>query len=115
MKKNFDFQTALQKLKNGEVEAIEFGEPSKHKGYWSRVLIRYMDTIGGTQFAIHLLTIGGKTGSGMYFGDDAEKVESEALRLVQGYMKPKVHANPKVQEFINKNRDKMPELCFFTV
>lgn len=111
----FDFQNELQKLKNGETSAIEFGDPKKPKGYFSHILIRYMATAGGSQFAIHLLNSRGQTGSGMYLGNDAEKVESEALRLVDDYMKPKVHANPKVQEFLDKNKDSRPEFSFFTV
>lgn len=111
----FDFQTELQKLKNGETSAIEFGDPQNPKGYYSRVLIRYMATAGGSQFAIHLLNPRGQTGSGMYLGNNAEKVEEEALRLADDYMKPKVHANPKVQEFLNKNKDSRPELSFFAV
>lgn len=30
----FDFQNELQKLKNGETSAIEFGDPKKPKGYF---------------------------------------------------------------------------------
>lgn len=111
----FDFQTELQKLKNGETSAIEFGDPKNPMGYFSHVLIRYMATAGGSQFAIHLLNSRGQTGSGMYLGNNAEKVESEALRLANDYMKPKVHANPKMQEFLEKNRSSRPDLSFFTV
>lgn len=115
MKTSFDFSKELQKLKNGEVSAIEFGEPNKPMGYFSHLLIRRMNTIGGNQFSIHLINHVRQLHSGMYYGDDADKVEIEALRLAEAYLAPRQYANPKLEAFLKKSREKMPELDFFTV
>lgn len=112
METKFDMKAGLAQLKAGEIKAIELGIEGEPGGYMSAFMIRYMDTVGGRQFAIHHLSRG-MTGSGMYFGDDAELTESEAHRFADKYFKP--NANPAVQAFLEKHRSKMKPVDFFAV
>lgn len=112
METKFDMKAGLAALKAGEISAIELGVEGNPGGYMSAFMIRYMDTIGGRQFAIHHLSHG-RTGSGMYLGDDAELTESEAHRFADKYFTP--HPNPAIRAVIEKNRSKMKAVDFFAV
>lgn len=114
METKFDMKAGLAALKAGEISAIELGVEGQSGGYLSAFIIRYMDTIGGRQFAIHHLSRG-MTGSGMYMGDDAELTESEAHRLADNYLAPKPNRNPAMQAFLDKKRGEMKKVDFFAV
>lgn len=62
----------IVKLKSGEVEVIEYGEPSNPGGIMSYLRIRYMTTAGGKQFSLHVLNSLGQQGSGFYSPDPAD-------------------------------------------
>ncbi len=62
----------IAKLKSGEVEVIEYGEPGNPGGPMSYLRIRYMMTAGGKQFSLHVLNSLGQQGSGFYSPDPAD-------------------------------------------
>lgn len=62
----------IAKLKSGEIEVIEYGEPSHPGGFMSYLRIRYMMTAGGKQFSLHVLNSLGQQGSGFYSPDPAD-------------------------------------------
>ncbi len=62
----------IAKLKSGEVEVIEYGEPGNPGGPMSYLRIRYMMTAGGKQFSLRVLNSRGQQGSGFYSPDPAD-------------------------------------------
>jgi len=112
METKFDLKAGLASLKAGDIKSIELGVEGESGGFMSAFIIRYIDTIGGRQFAIHHLSRG-MTGSGIYYGDDAELTEREAHRFADKYFTP--HPNPAVRELIEKNRSKLKSVDFFAV
>ena len=112
METKFDLKAGLASLKAGDIKSIELGVEGEPGGFMSAFIIRYIDTIGGRQFAIHHLSRG-MTGSGIYYGDDAELTEREARRFADKYFTP--HPNPAVRELIEKNRSKLKSVDFFAV
>lgn len=68
-----DLKSLLNQLKNGEIEAVEYGEPGKPFGFMSSHRIIFIPTVGGSQFGIKQVT-GRGLGSGMYFGLDVDAV-----------------------------------------
>lgn len=77
----------LAKLKSGEVEVIEYGEPGNPGGFMSYLRIRYMMTAGGRQFSLHMLNSLGQQGSGFYSQDPAD-ILVLAMQQVIHYHRP---------------------------
>jgi len=106
-----NLKALLNKLQNGEIEAVEFGEPGKPFGFMSSHRIIFIPTAGGTQFCIKEVT-GRGLGSGMYLGLDVDAVVKSSEQQVEHYMRP--HPNPKIQEMIAKKGDRT-KLEYFAV
>lgn len=77
----------LAKLKSGEVEVIEYGEPGNPGGFMSYLRIRYMMTAGGRQFSLHVLNSLGQQGSGFYSPDSTD-ILALAIQQVVYYHRP---------------------------
>lgn len=106
-----DLKALLNKLQNGEIEAVEFGEPGKPMGLMSSHRIIFIPTAGGTQFGIKQVTLRG-LGSGLYLGLDVNAVVEASAKQVEHYMRP--HPNKMIQEMLAKKGDRT-KLEYFEV
>lgn len=106
-----ELKDLLAQLQNGEIEAVEFGEPGKPFGVMSSHRIIFIPTAGGTQFGIKQVT-GRGLGSGMYLGLDIEAVVAASTKQVEHYMRP--HPNAMIREMIAKKGDRT-KLEYFAV
>lgn len=106
-----DLKSLLNKLQNGEIEAVEYGEPGKPFGFMSSHRIIFIATAGGTQFGIKQVT-GRGLGSGMYLGLDVDAVVKSSEKMVERYLAP--HPNAMIREMIAKKGDRS-KLEYFAV
>lgn len=106
-----DLKALLVQLQNGEIEAVEFGEPGKPMGVMSSHRIICIPTAGGTQFGIKEVTSRG-LGSGMYMGLNIEAVVEVSTLQVEYYMRP--HANSMIREMVARKGDRS-KLEYFAV
>lgn len=106
-----DLKTLLAQLQNGEIEAVEYGEPGKPFGFMSSHRILFMPTAGGTQFSLKQVTSRG-LGSGMYLGLDVAAVITASEKMVEKYLTP--HPNAMIREMIAKKGDRT-KLEYFAV
>ena len=106
-----ELKALLTKLQNGEIEAVEFGEPGKPMGIMSSHRIICIPTAGGTQFGIKEVTSRG-LGSGMYLGLNINDVIEASTIQVEYYMRP--HANPMIREMVARKGDRS-KLAYFEV
>ena len=106
-----DLKVLLKQLQNGEIEAVEYGEPNKPFGVMSSHRIIFIPTAGGTQFGIKQVT-GRGLGSGIYLGLDIEAVVKESEKQVAHYLRP--HPNPNIQAMLAKKGDRT-KLEYFAV
>lgn len=101
----------LVQLQNGEIEAVEFGEPGKPMGVMSSHRIIFIPTAGGIQFGIKEVTSRG-LGSGMYLGLDLDVVVAASTKKVEHYMRP--HPNAMLRDLVAKKGDRT-KLEYFAV
>lgn len=77
----------LPKLRSGEADVIEYGEPGKPGQHLSYLRIRYMNTAGGKQFSLHELNSLGQQGSGFYTASP-DDLMAQAIKMVRHYHRP---------------------------
>lgn len=98
-----DLKSLLIQLKNGEIEAVEYGVPGQPLGFMSSHRIIFIPTAGGTQFGIKQVHMRG-LGSGIYLGHDVEAVIKASEAQVAYYLKP--HANEHIRKKLAEKGDR---------
>lgn len=90
-----DYHGLLQKLasmiphlKDGTIKSIIYGSEDRNENH-RRLLLRWINTPGGPQFAIHQINPLGQTSSGCYYGQD----EALFLRGAQWFLQD-THKRP---------------------
>ena len=106
-----DLKALLVQLQNGEIEAVEYGEPGWPMGFMSSHRIILAKTAGGVQFGLKQVYVNG-LGSGMYLGLDIDAVVKASEVQVAYYNRP--HPNPKIREALASRGDRS-KLEYFAV
>lgn len=106
-----DLKALLVQLQNGEIEAVEYGEPGRPMGFMSSHRIVFIPTMGGVQFGLKQVFVNG-LGSGAYLGLDIDAVVKASEAQVAYYNRP--HPNPKIREALAARGDRS-KLEYFAV
>lgn len=82
-----DLRAKLPELKKTSNVFLEYGEKLKPGGTFSRLRIRYMNTAGGPQYSLKMLTHLGGEGSGFYDTDEMAII-TMAMKYIADYHRP---------------------------
>ena len=99
----------LADLKEGKFEAVEFGDPDQPAGWLSGIRIKYIDTMGGTQFRICSISRGMESGGIYHY--NIEGAFEQASKMHERYTRP--IENKLIRELLDKKP--RPDLAWFGI